>query len=536
MSLSDDGASRPTYPAQPADVKSYSLSTLSEQRDSLQGTPIPNALFEIIFQSIPNGITLYDSRGAIVFANKIGAYYYGYSSPKELLAVKDIVAIRKRFLERFAIEDEHGGPFTREKSPVERVLHGADNAEAIFHCYDHATQHEFWTLSQASAVYDEQAQLAIVIDSITDITDQKRAEIALRKSEERLRFMAESMPQKIFTARPNGDVDYFNQQWMEFTGLSFEQIRDWGWTQFIHPDDVAENVRRWQHSLDTGEPFQFEHRFRRADGVYRWHLSRALPMRDENGTIKMWIGSNTDIHEQKLAVVMRDDFVSMASHELKTPLTSLKGFNHVLKRHYIHQDDAEAVNYLAKIEKQVDKLTALITDLLDLSQIQRGELAYRYEVFDLYSLAQEVVENTQGTMPTHRIQMHGQTGALVSGDRDRIGQVLMNLLSNAVKYSPRSKEVFVRVSRDSREAQVAVQDFGIGIDTEYQQHLFERFYRVTDPTSQTYPGLGIGLYISNEIMRRHSGALRVESEKGKGSTFTFSLPLASPVSPASKEA
>lgn len=526
MSLSDDGASQPTHSANSADVKGYSLSTLLKQRDSLQNTPISNALFEIIFQSIPNGITLYDNQGAIIFANKIGAYYYGYSSSKDLLAAKDIVDIRKRFLERFTLEDEHGNPFTPANSPVERVLHGEDRAEATFRCFDREAQREFWALSQASAVYDEQAQLAIVIDSITDITDQKRAEIALRKSEESLRFMAESMPQKIFTATPNGDVDYFNQQWMEFTGLSFEQIRDWGWTQFIHPDDVAENVRRWQHSLDTGEPFQFEHRFRRVDGVYRWHLSRALPMRDENGAIKMWIGSNTDIHEQKMAVVMRDDFVSMASHELKTPLTSLKGFNHVLKRHYIQQDDTEAVTYLGKIEKQVDKLTALITDLLDLSQLQHGELAYSYEVFDLYTLAQEAVENAQGTMPTHRIHLHGRDGVLVSGDRDRIGQVLTNLLNNAVKYSPRSKEVIVHVSRNDGEARVAVQDFGIGIDAEYQQHLFERFYRVTDPVAQTYPGLGIGLYVSNEIIRRHAGSLQVKSEKGKGSTFTFSLPLA----------
>lgn len=527
MPLSDDGASRPTHSANSADVKSYLLSALFEQRDPLQSSPISNALFEIIFQSIPNGIILYDNQRTIVFANKIGASFYGYSSPKELLAVKDITAIRQRFVERFEIEDEHGDPPTLETSPVERVLYGEDRAEATFHMFDREAQRESWVLLQASAVYNEHAQLAIVIGTITDITKQKMAEIALRKSEESLRFMAESMPQKIFTAKPNGDVDYFNQQWMEFTGLSFEQIRDWGWTQFIHPDDVAENVRRWQHSLDTGEPFQFEHRFRRADGAYRWHLSRALPMRDENGAIKMWIGSNTDIHEQKMAIVMRDDFVSMASHELKTPLTSLKGFNHVLKRHYIQQDDAEAVSYLEKIEKQVDKLTALITDLLDLSQLQHGELAYRYEVFDLYTLAQEVVENIQGTMPIHRIRLRGQDSVLVSGDRDRIGQVLTNLLNNAIKYSPKAKEVIVHISRNDGEARVAVQDFGIGIDAEYQQHLFERFYRVTDPVAQTYPGLGIGLYVSNEIIRRHAGSLQVKSEKGKGSTFTFSLPVAS---------
>ncbi|MGH2411484.1 MAG: PAS domain-containing sensor histidine kinase, partial [Chloroflexota bacterium] len=119
--------------------------------------------------------------------------------------------------------------------------------------------------------------------------------------DESFRLLAETMPQKIFRARPNGDIDYFNRQWMEFTGLPFEQIKDWGWTQFIHPDDVAENVARWQHSIASLTPFQFEHRFRRADGVYRWHLSRAQPVFGADGRVLMWAGSNTDIDEQKRA-------------------------------------------------------------------------------------------------------------------------------------------------------------------------------------------------------------------------------------------
>lgn len=134
-----------------------------------------------------------------------------------------------------------------------------------------------------------------------DFIERMRAEEAMRDTERRQRFIMDSMPQKIFTARPNGEVDYFNRQWMEFCGLSFEQIRDWGWTQFVHPDDVEENVSLWRHAVSTGRPFQAEHRFRRADGEYRWHMSRALPMRDDEGRIVMWIGSNTDVHDLKEA-------------------------------------------------------------------------------------------------------------------------------------------------------------------------------------------------------------------------------------------
>ena len=148
---------------------------------------------------------------------------------------------------------------------------------------------------------DSQGNPVAVLENISDITERKQAEEEVRVAGERFRFMADSMPQKIFTATPTGDVDYFNQQWMEFTGLTFEDIRDWGWTQFIHPDDLEENVRRWKHSIETGEYFEMEHRFRRHDGEYRWHVSRAHAMRDDEESITMWIGSNTDIHDVMLA-------------------------------------------------------------------------------------------------------------------------------------------------------------------------------------------------------------------------------------------
>ena len=237
------------------------------------------------------------------------------------------------------------------------------------------------------------------------------------------------------------------------------------------------------------------------------------------------IGFVLDISERKELDKRKDEFISMASHELKTPVTSLKGFLGLLQRLLATRGEEKALHYLARMDTQVNKLTKLINDLLDLSKIQTGKLSYREERFDIDALVQEVIENVQETTQTHHLQLKGQTRTEMFGDRDRIGQVLINLLNNAIKYSPRADTVLVCLAKDQNNIIVSVQDFGIGIAEEHQHKIFERFYQVTDPEEKTYPGLGIGLNISCEIVKRHGGWMWVESQKGKGATFHFTLPL-----------
>jgi signal transduction histidine kinase len=177
------------------------------------------------------------------------------------------------------------------------------------------------------------------------------------------------------------------------------------------------------------------------------------------------------------------------------------------------------------MDAQLNKLTKLITDLLDLSRMQAGVLAFQRERFNLDSLIDEIVENVQAATTTHTIIVEGRTGAYIVGDKDRLGQVFINLLTNAVKYSPHADKVMVRLFREQNQAIVSVQDFGIGIDAAYHQKIFERFYQVSDPEERTYPGLGIGLYLSKEILDRHAGRITVKSRKGEGSTFCVALPI-----------
>jgi signal transduction histidine kinase len=220
----------------------------------------------------------------------------------------------------------------------------------------------------------------------------------------------------------------------------------------------------------------------------------------------------------------RDDFISMASHEFRMPLTSLNGFLELLQWRPAIYSDEKARHYLARMNTQVQKLNRLITNLLDNSMLREDRFACRAERFELNALLQTCVQNLQDISPTHLVQFEGLARVEVSGDHERVGQVLLNLLDNAIKYSPQAKRVLVRVTKKEGMVIVSVQDFGIGIAAEHLHKIFERFYQVSALPEQANAGPGIGLYISGEIIKRHGGSLWVESKRGKGSTFYFSLP------------
>lgn len=268
-----------------------------------------------------------------------------------------------------------------------------------------------------------------------------------------------------------------------------------------------------------------------------WSSIKSQPIFTEAGQAHLVVNVLVDVSEQQALEQRKNEFISMASHELKTPVTSLKGFTNVLQRRLAKQGDEQGLHYLARMDAQLDKLTGLISDLLDLSRMQSGTLALRAEAFNLDELVEEMVENVQAGTTTHRLFLEGSTGAQVFGDQERLAQVYINLLTNAIKYSPRADTVHVRLWRDdqAQQAVVSVQDFGIGIDQNYHQRIFERFYQVTDPQEKTYPGLGIGLYIASEIVALHHGRIWVESSKGHGSTFYVALPLLPPQEQRSQE-
>ena len=261
----------------------------------------------------------------------------------------------------------------------------------------------------------------------------------------------------------------------------------------------------------------------------------------ETGEIKHWqvsyypvhsltgdlLGVSTyvlDITDQKILEQRKDDFINMASHELKTPLTALKTMVQMLKRRLAKQDLQEHVASANRMDSQIDTLTKLVTELLDVSKMRSGKLEYTDNLVDINELLHDLVETLQLSTPQHQIILTGQTCRPIHGDKDRLEQVFTNLLTNAIKYSPEANRVSLHIDTCKSAVIVRVRDYGIGIPKDVQKHIFERFYRVQRVRDNNFPGLGMGLYIVEAIVKRHGGTISVESEEGEGSTFSVTLP------------
>ena len=220
----------------------------------------------------------------------------------------------------------------------------------------------------------------------------------------------------------------------------------------------------------------------------------------------------------------KDEFIGVASHELKTPVTSIKAYTQILYEIFKEKEDEYSADLLLKMEGQVDRLTDLIKELLDVTKITEGQLPYKREKYDMNDLIKEVAHEMQLSTKKHKIVLKLTKTKPVFGDRNKTSQVIINLLSNAIKYSPEAHEVIISLKGSANEVTVCVQDFGIGISKEMQKKLFNRFFRVTDEVASTFAGLGLGLFISSEIVKNQNGQIWVESTPKKGSSFCFSLP------------
>jgi len=357
--------------------------------------------------------------------------------------------------------------------------------------------------------------------------------------EQALRFVLDGMPQLVWSTRPDGYHDFYNRRWYEFTGADPNVTRGGGWNDPLHPDDQQRAWDRWKRSLETGEDYEIEYRFRRADGEYRWFLGRALPMRDETGRIVRWFGTCTDIDDQKrleqqraevLAQAeatsrMKDEFLAIVSHELRTPLTAILGWARLQRGRPDLLPKAMAV-----IERNAEAQAKLIEEILETSRIVTGKVRLSRRLADLNDVVQAAVDTIRPAADSKTLHLEVTLGASpvpIDCDPDRLQQIVLNLLVNAVKFTPDGGLVQVRIELAGQRARVIVCDTGRGISPGFLPHVFDPFRQAECSTTRQHGGLGLGLAIAKQLVELHGGTLTAASKGlGEGATFVVTLPLA----------
>ncbi len=374
-----------------------------------------------------------------------------------------------------------------------------------------------------------------------DVTGQVEARREAEARAEELRFLADAVPQLVWASDAEGRLDFANQRCTAYTGLDVVGKSGEVWLSMFHPDEVEETTRRYSDALRGGTPFEHVYRLRRADGDFRWFIGRAVPRRDAAGRIVRWFGTATDIDDQvraagererllrdlEQAVQSRDSFLSVAGHELRTPITALKLHVQGLLRQAEERPGVAPERLAVRLGKAaatVARLHVLVDQLLDVSRIGSARLELYPEELELATLAGEVSERFADEAARLGSTLHLRTDGPVVGrwDRARLEQVLANLLSNAVKYGRgRPIELGVFASGD-RAARITVRDQGIGIPEGARERLFGRFERAV--SGRHYGGLGLGLWITRQLVEAHGGTISYESTEGEGTTFTVELP------------
>jgi PAS domain S-box-containing protein len=348
-------------------------------------------------------------------------------------------------------------------------------------------------------------------------TDQARARA--EAAEQRFRALSEAIPQIVWAVGADGAHEYLSPTWYEYTGQAPDEPSHERWRKALHPDDYEECFRRWTEAAESGVPWEMEYRLRRADGVYRWHLGRSVPER-EDGRVVKWYGTGTDIDEQKRAIRIRDDVLTMVSHDLRSPVSAIAVSASLLRE---GADDVPAV--LGAIDRSVQQIERLIADLLDIAAIEGGALSIHPQLWPASALAAEAIDRHRAIARQRGVTLRllpGGDDVVVRCDRDRILQVFANLMGNALKFTPAAGAITVSHGVVRDQVRFCISDTGPGIPAHQRGRVFDRFWR---DRASGHAGTGLGLAICKGIIDQHGGQIAVQGREGEGATFVFTLPL-----------
>jgi PAS domain S-box-containing protein len=480
-------------------------------------------LYEAVLSATPDLVYVFGLDHRFVYANAVLLQMWGKSWDE---------AIGKNCLE-LGYPDWHAAMHGREIEQVKatrRAIRGEVPFNGTFgrRIYDYIFV----------PVLGPDGEVEAVAGTTRDVTERKQFEDDLLASQERFRTITNAMPQMVWTALPDGSIDYHNDQFYDFVGLTPGEAEGMAWTEAaLHPDDRLAGREIWNRSVARGEPYEMTYRLRHHSGEYRWILARALPVRDGAGQIVKWMGTDTDIHEKKLAEDAlqdanrrKDEFLAMLAHELRNPLAPISAAAQVLR---IAPDDAAKVRSFAEvIGRQVNHMTSLVNDLLDVSRVTRGMVQYEKTEIDLRGAILSAAEQVNPLVDARRHALALSLGpddapVTVLGDRARLIQVFANLLTNAAKYTPAGGRIAVALEVDAERARITVGDNGSGIDAALLPHVFVLFTQGARTPDRAQGGLGLGLALARTIVLAHGGRIQAQSDgAGHGSSFAVELPLA----------
>jgi len=384
-----------------------------------------------------------------------------------------------------------------------------------------------------------------------EVKERRRAEGELRRGEEQFRTLADSIPQLAWMARPDGYIFWYNRRWYDYTGTTLEQMEGWGWQSVHDPAELPRVVETIKASFASGEPWECTFPLRRHDGVFRWHLSRMLPVKDEAGRVTLWFGSNTDITEHKqlestlreakeaaeAATRSKSEFLANMSHEIRTPMNGILGMTGLALETDL---TAEQREYLGMVESSAESLLIILNDILDFSKIEAGKL-------DLDPVPFSLRDCLDGTLKEQALRAHAKglelacriapdTPDALMGDAGRLRQVAANLISNAIKFTERGEVIVsadvARGGDGGLTLHIAVADTGVGIPADKLAVIFDPFEQADGSTTRRYGGTGLGLTISAKLVALMGGRIWVESEPGRGSTFHFTVAIREADAPA----
>lgn len=390
-----------------------------------------------------------------------------------------------------------------------------------------------WLEMKGNFLSKENKEQPAFLGIVKNVASEKNATQPIH-NEERFKELADSVPQLIWVADPNGKIEYYNQRWINYTGVNVGTAVSW--SDVVHIEEAEKSSQIWNHSLKNGSEFEVEYRLKsRLEGSYKWFKARGVPIKNDKGEIVRWFGTCTDIDELKTtqqqlgeALKARDQFLSLASHEIRTPLTALRLQSNLLTFGIANKDikilSEESLKMMSvNVDRQVTRLAKLVDDLLDISRIKLEKFSLDRNASDLNDIICECIERVQGYcyqtepkfifLPTDKIN--------VFLDRLRMEQVIQNLLENAIRYG-RKNPIEVSVEQHSQTVKIFVKDQGIGIDDVHKDKIFDLYFRAVGDEEES--GLGLGLYIAKKIVEAHNGEISVQSKKGEGSIFCVELP------------